>query len=118
MYFYGCPTEVVVVSTFEVPTDGAEVRLSGDQVNYIRSLLKESQRQFAKRLAVSQPLIARLERTGSAVHTGPEIILISMLAHQNGIEVPSNPEGGWSSLQEAARRRFGKGDDTEERGLE
>ena len=106
------------MSTLEVPTDGDEVQLSGDQVNYIRSHLKESQRQFAKRLAVSQPLIARLERTGSALQSGPEIILINMLARQNGIEVPSNPEGGWTSNQEAAKRRFGKGVEAEERGSE
>jgi DNA-binding transcriptional regulator YiaG len=70
---------------------GKDIKLTGDQVKFIRSMLGESQAVFAARLAVSQPVVFRLERKQSEEITGPEIILISQIAEENGIVVPAQP---------------------------
>lgn len=67
--------------------DGYSVRLTGDQVRFIRSVLNESQEAFGKRFAVTQPIIYRLEKKRDP-QTGPLIILINALAKQYAIQVP------------------------------
>lgn len=79
------------MQTLEIPTNGIEVKLSGDQVRFIRTVLNESQAKFARRLAVSQPVVYRIESKGPEICTGPEIILIDMLARQYQITVPAEP---------------------------
>ncbi|WP_370194408.1 MULTISPECIES: helix-turn-helix domain-containing protein [Aurantimonas] len=70
---------------------GKDIKLTGDQVKFIRNMLGESQAVFAARLAVSQPVVFRLERKQAEEITGPEIILISQIADENGIVVPDQP---------------------------
>lgn len=72
----------------EISTDGTQVTLTGDQVKFIRTAMGESQEKFAKRFSVSQPVIHRIERKEAQACTGPEIILISILAKQYCIFVP------------------------------
>lgn len=79
------------MSLSEISTDGTEVTLTGDQVKFIRTAMGESQEKFAKRFSVSQPVIHRIERKGPQPCSGPEIILISMLARQYRIYVPDHP---------------------------
>lgn len=79
------------MSLSEISTDGTETTLTGDQVKFIRTAMGESQEKFAKRFSVSQPVIHRIERKGAQACTGPEIILISMLAKQFCIFVPDQP---------------------------
>lgn len=80
---------------------GTAVKLTGDQVKYVRARLGLSQAALAERLAVSQPVIFRLERKAGEVLTGPEIILIAQIAAEAGIAVPS-PEECASKIAEAA----------------
>lgn len=69
--------------------NGYDTKLTGNQVKHIREKLGESQKTFADRLAVTQPVIHRLEKKGDEKITGPEIILISKVAAENGISLPS-----------------------------
>lgn len=71
--------------------DGFEIRLSGNQVKFVRMVLGESQAAFAKRLAISQGMVWRLEQKREQLLTGPEIILISMLADEFAIVIPDAP---------------------------
>lgn len=61
--------------------------LTGDDVKFIRGQLNESQKAFAGRIDVTQPVIHRLEKKGSEVLSGPEIILIRQIADENGISL-------------------------------
>lgn len=72
-----------------LPKNGNEIRLSGDQIWFIRCSLGLSQADMAKRLAVSQPSVLRLERRG--VSTGPDVILVASMAKTWGINVPEDP---------------------------
>ena len=67
---------------------GRETKLTGDDVKRIRDALGESQKVFADRIAVTQPVIHRIEKKGSEVLTGPEIILIRQIADENGVTLP------------------------------
>lgn len=71
--------------------DGFQVKLTGDQVKFIRTVMGESQAKFAKRFAVSSGTIWRLEDKKSEECTGPEVILIDQLAKQYSIAVPDVP---------------------------
>ncbi|MCE7028441.1 helix-turn-helix domain-containing protein [Jiella avicenniae] len=64
---------------------GSEVSMTGKQVKAVRTALGESQAKFAARLAVSQPVIHRLEKRGGEVLRGPEIILIHQIAVEHGL---------------------------------
>lgn len=68
---------------------GKDTKLTGNQVKQIREHLNESQAKFADRLAVTQPVIHRIEKKGDEELTGPEIILIKQIGEQNGISFPS-----------------------------
>lgn len=69
--------------------NGKEIKLTGNQVKHIREKLGESQKAFSDRIAVTQPVIHRLEKKGDEELTGPEIILISQIAENNNISLPS-----------------------------
>lgn len=71
----------------DVPVIGSAVTLTGDQIYTIRRVLNESQAEFSRRFAVSQPQIYRLESRRNERQTGPLIILIDMLAKQYRINV-------------------------------
>lgn len=71
--------------------NGSEVKLTGDQVKFIRTMVGETQVDFARRFAVSQVTIGRIESKGAEVNTGPEIILIDAFAKKYGIYVPDSP---------------------------
>lgn len=71
-------------------TNGFDIALSGDQIKFIRTVLNESQEAFGKRLAVSQPVIYRLEKNREQKVTGPEVILISAIARAFSIPVPDS----------------------------
>ena len=74
----------------QIPAQGTEHALTGRQVKQVRSALGESQKKFADRFAVSQPVIFRLENAPDQPHTGPTIILISLLAREKGIDVSAS----------------------------
>lgn len=71
----------------DVPVIGSAVTLTGDQIYTIRRVLNESQAEFARRFAVSQPQIYRLESKRNELQSGPLIILIDMLAKQYRVNV-------------------------------
>lgn len=77
--------------TNRITSDGFEAKLTGDQVKFIRMVIGESQAKFAKRFALSSASICRLESKGYEICTGPDIILIDMLARQYAITVPDQP---------------------------
>lgn len=66
------------------------VALTGDQVRFVRTIMRESQAQFARRFAVSSGTIYRIEAKGNQLCRGPEIILIQMLADQHGLQIPES----------------------------
>lgn len=70
------------MSDLEFPLNGAAVTLTGDQIYTVRRVLKETQAQFGRRFAVSQPQIFRLESKRNEPMRGPLIILIAQLAMQ------------------------------------
>lgn len=79
--------------------DGFAIALSGDQVRFVRTVLRDKQPEFAKRIAISHSSIKRIERRGAEKIVGPEIVLVAMLADAFGIDIPdkvvvdpSNPE--------------------------
>lgn len=80
------------MNNHDTVADGYSIRLTGDHVWFIRASLGESQAQLAKRLAVTQPVIHRMERKGPQEITGPEIIILNTLAKQYGIDVPAHPD--------------------------
>lgn len=67
----------------------SEASLTGPQITVIRNRLGSSQSALAKRIGSSQAALSRKE-TNSEPQKGPEIILISLLAKEAGIEVPSH----------------------------
>lgn len=71
--------------------NGSEIKLTGDQVKFIRTMVGETQGDFARRFAVSQVTIGRIESKGHETNTGPEIILIDSFAKKYGIFVPDAP---------------------------
>ncbi len=75
--------------SIEVGSDGSNVRLTGDQIRYVREVLGESQAQFARRFGVKQPSVHRWEGKGDRASAGPEIILIKALADQFKITIPA-----------------------------
>ncbi|CCF19101.1 protein of unknown function [Pseudorhizobium banfieldiae] len=72
----------------EPVNDGFQVKLTGDQVKFIRNVLGESQAKFAKRFAISSATMWRIEDKGPEECTGPEIILIDQLAKRYSMPVP------------------------------
>lgn len=71
--------------------DGFSVKLTGNQIRFIRTVLGESQRAFARRIAVSQPIIYRLEKHGAQECSGPEVMLIDAIAKHFKVHVPDVP---------------------------
>ena len=71
--------------------DGFQVKLTGDQVKFIRTVMGESQAKFAKRFVISSATMWRIEDKGPEDCSGPEIILIDQLAKQYAIAVPDVP---------------------------
>lgn len=71
--------------------DRTHIFLTGDQVKLIRSILGESQEKFARRFAVAQPVIYRLEKRGAEATNGPLVILIDQVAKEYAITVPDQP---------------------------
>jgi transcriptional regulator with XRE-family HTH domain len=67
--------------------EGKRVTLTGNQVKAIRAVMGLSQAALAAKLAVTQPVIFRIERRGDETLTGPEIILIDQIARQAGVDV-------------------------------
>lgn len=68
------------------------ITLTGPQIVYIRNRLGfRSQGALAKRLGSSQAALSRKE-TNPEPQKGPEIILISLLAKEAGIEIVSTEE--------------------------
>jgi len=65
-----------------------EIKLTGPQIAYIRRKLGATQMALAKRIAASQAALCRREKNPKP-QTGPEIILISLLAKSAGIDVPA-----------------------------
>ncbi len=78
-----------MLSELQLPVNGFEVTLTGRQINHIRTKLGESQLVFARRLGVSQGTVFRLERHGDKPATGPDVILISLIAIQHRIDIPT-----------------------------
>lgn len=78
-----------MLSELQLPVNGFEVTLTGRQINHIRTQLGESQLVFARRLGVSQGTVFRLERHGDKPATGPDVILISLIAIQHRIDIPT-----------------------------
>jgi predicted transcriptional regulator len=64
-----------------------DISLTGNNVKSIRLALGESQKDFADRIAVTQPVIHRIEKKGDERLSGPEIILISQIARENNIKL-------------------------------
>lgn len=62
--------------------------LTGAQVEYIRSELRETQLVFGKRFHVSQPVIFRMESKPNEEIPGPYDILIRQIAAANDIDIP------------------------------
>lgn len=81
------------MSAFDLPTLGSSVSLTGRQVIHVRRVLNESQAEFSRRFAVTQPVISRLESKENEPQSGPIIILIYLLARQYRINLNSVDAG-------------------------
>jgi predicted transcriptional regulator len=65
-----------------------KIKLTGDTVQRIRHSLNESQKTFAERFSVTQPVIHRIEKAADKEHDGPLIILVKQLADEIGFAMP------------------------------
>lgn len=65
-----------------------KIRLTGETVMRIRHSLNESQKVFAERFSVTQPVIHRIEKAADKEHDGPLIILVKQLADEIGFALP------------------------------
>lgn len=79
----------------DLPDNGFDVSLTGQQVKFIRKALGDTQKSFAVRLGVSQTSVFRMEDSKDKPLSGPEVVLISLIAKKHKIDVPTEfPEDG------------------------
>lgn len=62
--------------------------LTGNQVKAFRESLGEGQAVFARRIAVKQPTIWRMEKKGDELVRSPETMLIARIAADVGFTFP------------------------------
>jgi transcriptional regulator with XRE-family HTH domain len=71
--------------------NGTEIKLTGDQIKFIRLMTGQTQKEFGDRFAISQVTVGRLESSRQEECSGPEIILIKIFAEKYGINIPDIP---------------------------
>lgn len=67
------------------------IRLSGDQVRFVRNVLGESRSVFARRFGVLEAVIYRIEGKKEELQDGPLVILVKQVAEQHEIQIPEKP---------------------------
>lgn len=82
-------SEVESPVAVELPDNGYDVSLTGQQVRFIRKAIGDTQVAFARRIGVSQSSVCRLEEVGPKPMSGPDVILVALIAQLHKIEVPT-----------------------------